>query len=116
MQRVLTAEDLLLLPEDILGQVTDVVPEEYRPASLFEHGLDWLGLEPYTEPEGTMLPFYAKVGLMVPLAAFTVSYLRHNDPKWAIAHAFMGPYYLGYVLATSLAADETIGLRYLFER
>lgn len=111
-----TAEDLLLFPEELLGEMTDVVPEEYRPASALEYGLDWLGLEPHYEPEGSMLPFYAKMGLVIPAAAFAVSYYRNQDAKWALVHAFMGPYYLGYVAATALAADETVGLRYFFKR
>ena len=111
----LTAEELLLRPEELLGELTDVVPEAYRPASALEYGLDWIGLEPHVEPEGNLLPFYAKVGLLIPVAAFTVSYYRSRDPKWALVHAFMAPYYLGYVAAKSLAADETVGLRYLFK-
>jgi hypothetical protein len=118
-EQILTSDDLaelLLLPEEILGELTDVVPEAYRPASMFEHGLDWLGLEPHTEPEKTMLPFYAKMGLLVPAAAWVISYYRNQDARWATVHAFMGPYYLGYVVMTALAADETYGLRYLFKR
>jgi hypothetical protein len=100
---------------DILGDLP-AVPEEYRPASMLEKGLDFIGMEPHAEPEGDLFPFYVKVSIAAQIAAGIVSYTRNKDVKWAIVHGLMGPVYLGFVGAKLLTLEEARGLQYLFER
>jgi len=101
--------------EDFLGEIGDVVPHEYRPASLLEKGLDIIGMEPHAEPEGDLFPFYLKVSIALQITAFGFSLARNQDIKWALVHGLMGPIYLGYVGAKALTLEEARVLEHLFK-
>lgn len=66
-------------------------------SSLTHTLLKAVGIEPITEPEGRLLPYYIRVSAALQLTAAAVSYYRHRDLTWALIHGFMGPVYLSYV-------------------
>jgi len=110
------AFDFSILGE-LLEELPDVpVPVEYRPTTIMEKGLDFIGMEPHTEPEGDLFAFYVNVSVLSQLAAFALSYNRNKDLKWALVHGFMGPVYLGYLTAKFFALHEAKGLERLFQR
>lgn len=70
--------------------------------------LEAAGIEPITEPEGRLLPYYIRVSAALQLSAAALSYYRHRDLTWALVHGFMGPVYLSYVAVEELGLGDHV--------